>query len=205
MRRLLRSAWRKPAERIGVVSKSGEIKLRNTPAGDYEMHIWAEGADQKELEDLSRRVHIAPAQKDLGTIHVHVSGGLAPHKNKFGEHYRPESAQPYGSCDERPIVLAGLPNHQSARRALPAGTRARASVWATALKSNPAQRAMRAMMPNASGYPRFVNVQPAHPAAINCAAPSTRAMDADACPLASSCTMFIMRLRSPVPPYTAPR
>ena len=80
---------------FGVASKSGAIELHNVPAGDYEMHLWAEGADPKDLEDLSRRVHIGPAQKDLGTIHVYVSGGLAPHKNKFGEDYRPEPTQPY--------------------------------------------------------------------------------------------------------------
>jgi len=34
------------------------VELAKVPAGDYEMHLWAEGADPKELEDLSRRVHI---------------------------------------------------------------------------------------------------------------------------------------------------
>lgn len=71
------------------------MELQNIPAGDYEMHIWAEGADPKELEEQSRHVHIGPAQKDLGTIHMYVSGGLPPDKNKFGEDYRPEPAQPY--------------------------------------------------------------------------------------------------------------
>jgi len=80
---------------FGIASESGPIEVHNVPAGDYDMHLWAEGADPKELEALARRVHIGPAQKDLGTIRVYISGGLAPHKNKFGEDYRPEPVQPY--------------------------------------------------------------------------------------------------------------
>jgi len=80
---------------FAVTTRSGAIELHNIPAGEYEMHVWAEGADPKALEDLSRRVHIGPAQRDLGTIQVYVAGGLAPHKNKFGEDYRPDPVQSY--------------------------------------------------------------------------------------------------------------
>ena len=65
------------------------------PPGDYELHVWAEGADPKALQDLSRRVHVGPSQRDLGTLQVHVTGSLADHKNKFGEDYRPEPVQSY--------------------------------------------------------------------------------------------------------------
>lgn len=80
---------------FAVASRSGPVQMQNVPAGDYQMHVWAEGADPKELEDLSRRVHIGPSQHDLGTVQVYVTGSLADHKNKFGEDYRPEPEQPY--------------------------------------------------------------------------------------------------------------
>lgn len=80
---------------FATATRSGTIHVHNVPAGDYEMHLWAEGADPKELQDLSRRVHVGPAQRDLGTVQVYVTGSLADHKNKFGEDYRPEPGQPY--------------------------------------------------------------------------------------------------------------
>jgi len=78
-----------------VAGSSGVISLHGVPPGDYELHIWAEGADLKELQDLSRHVHIASSQADLGTVRVYVTSGLAPHKNKFGEDYPPDPIQPY--------------------------------------------------------------------------------------------------------------
>ncbi len=79
-----------------VISKgSGPVELREVPAGDYEMHVWAEGADAKELHALTRRVHITSSQTDLGTIQLTVPGSLPPHKNKFGEDYKSEPVQSY--------------------------------------------------------------------------------------------------------------
>jgi len=78
-----------------VGSRSGPVDLHDVPPGDYELHVWAEGADPKALQDLSRRVHVGLPQRDLGTLQVHVTGSLADHKNKFGEDYRPEPAQSY--------------------------------------------------------------------------------------------------------------
>lgn len=80
---------------FAVATRSGSIQVHNVPEGDYEVHLWAEGADPKELQDLSRHVHIGSSQGDLGTIRVYVTGSLAEHKNKFGEDYRPEPAQTY--------------------------------------------------------------------------------------------------------------
>jgi hypothetical protein len=71
------------------------MDLQNVPIGDYELHVWAEGADPKELQELSRRVHVGPAQRDVGTLRVYVTGSLAEHKNKFGEDYRPDPPQTY--------------------------------------------------------------------------------------------------------------
>ncbi len=80
---------------FAVATRSGSLQVHDVPEGDYEVHLWAEGADPKELQDLARRVHIGSSQRDLGTIRVAVTGSLADHKNKFGEDYRPEPAQTY--------------------------------------------------------------------------------------------------------------
>jgi len=80
---------------FAVETRSGPLELHDVPMGDYELHIWAEGAEPRALEELSRRVHIGSAQRELGTLRVYVTGSLAGHKNKFGEDYRPEPAQTY--------------------------------------------------------------------------------------------------------------
>src|SRR3954454_12252891 len=80
---------------FAVGSRSGPLDLHGVPAGDYNLHVWAEGADLKALQELSRLVHVGPSQRDLGTLRVHVTGSLADHKNKFGEDYRPEPVQSY--------------------------------------------------------------------------------------------------------------
>ncbi len=78
-----------------VGTRSGPLQVHDVPSGDYELQVWAEGADAKALQELSRRVHIAPAQDDLGVLQVPVTGTLAEHKNKFGDDYRPEPPQSY--------------------------------------------------------------------------------------------------------------
>jgi plastocyanin len=80
---------------FAVGTRSGSLEMHDIAVGDYELHAWAEGADPKALQELSRRVHIGSAQRDLGTLRISVTGSLADHKNKFGEDYRPEPAQTY--------------------------------------------------------------------------------------------------------------
>jgi plastocyanin len=80
---------------FAVETRSGTLELHDVPAGDYELHVWAEGADPKTLQESSRRVHVASAQRDLGTVRLYVTGSLAEHKNKFGEDYRPDATQSY--------------------------------------------------------------------------------------------------------------
>ena len=78
-----------------LATGAGAIELSNVPPGDYELHVWAEGADAKQLEALTRQVHIAPAQANLGTIQLEIPAAPLAHKNKFGEDYRPDAAPSY--------------------------------------------------------------------------------------------------------------
>jgi hypothetical protein len=74
---------------------SHAITLHDVPAGTYSLHVWAEGADTRQLESLTRTVHISAAQSDLGVIRI-VTGEVPPtHKNKFGEDYRPDQPATY--------------------------------------------------------------------------------------------------------------
>jgi len=74
---------------------SGNVVLRHVHEGTYEMHVWAEGADVKQLETLTRRVHIGPSQNSLGAIPLVTTAAPSPHKNKFGEDYKTDEPPTY--------------------------------------------------------------------------------------------------------------
>lgn len=80
---------------FAATTKSGLVTLHSVPSGEYDLHVWAQGADTKQLDALSRRVEIGASQRDLGTIQVNITGALPPHKNKFGVDYRPDPNQSY--------------------------------------------------------------------------------------------------------------
>lgn len=73
---------------FGVSAADGSITLHAVPPATYEMHVWAEGSNAGDLNALSRRVIVAPSQKDLGIVDVTVDSHLPAHKNKFGEDYQ---------------------------------------------------------------------------------------------------------------------
>lgn len=78
-----------------AVSSRGTILLHAVPAGRYEEHVWASGANAKQLDALTRRVRISPNADNLGTLSIQVNAAPAAHKNKFGNDYRPESTPIY--------------------------------------------------------------------------------------------------------------
>jgi plastocyanin len=78
-----------------VSNASGTVTLHNVPPGAYEMHLWAEGADAKTLESLTRVVHISATQSDLGSIQILTTNRPVPHLNKFGDDYRPDRPSAY--------------------------------------------------------------------------------------------------------------
>jgi plastocyanin len=78
-----------------IAERNGVILMHHVPPGAYTMHVWAEGSDAKQLDALTRTVHIGASQNDLGEIAIPVRGSLATHKNKFGEDYRPEKPSDY--------------------------------------------------------------------------------------------------------------
>jgi plastocyanin len=80
---------------VGVSSPQGNIDLHNVPPDTYEMRVWAEGVNAKDLNTLTRRVRIGPTQTDLGVIQLTENGAGTPHKNKYGEDYFPDRGSTY--------------------------------------------------------------------------------------------------------------
>jgi plastocyanin len=78
-----------------VASLSGAVTLHDVPPGAYELHVWAEGADARQLEALGRRVRVGENQDDLGVIRVTTRETGPAHKNKFGDDYRPDESTAY--------------------------------------------------------------------------------------------------------------
>jgi len=78
-----------------VSAGGGNIVLHHVLAGTYEMHVWAEGADSKQLDSLTRRVHVGPSQNHLGVIQLITSATPSAHKNKFGDDYRTDQPSTY--------------------------------------------------------------------------------------------------------------
>ncbi|MFY9853001.1 MAG: hypothetical protein WAK26_03880, partial [Terracidiphilus sp.] len=48
----------------GLADSQGVFHVKDVPDGDYDLHVWIEGQKQSELDQLTRRVHIAGAVAD---------------------------------------------------------------------------------------------------------------------------------------------
>ena len=71
-----------------VADASDMFVLRNIPPGEYKLHIWIEGVPQSFLEGLSRQLHIAYHDLDLGTFGAPIARPKSmTHTNKFGNPY----------------------------------------------------------------------------------------------------------------------
>jgi len=79
---------------FAMTNASGHWVVRTVPDGTYELNVWAEGVSSRQLQSLKRQVHIGPATRDLGALHLVEDTSLQKHKNKFGEDYFPTVA-PY--------------------------------------------------------------------------------------------------------------
>ncbi len=78
-----------------AISNGGNVLLHEVPAGLYEMHVWASGADARQLGALTHRVRIGPGAGSLGTISIQTDARPATHKNKFGNDYEPDASSIY--------------------------------------------------------------------------------------------------------------
>jgi len=71
-----------------IADASDSFALPNIPPGDYKLHLWIEGVPKSILEELSRSVHFAARDVDLGPFSAPIAGpGNMTHANKFGNPY----------------------------------------------------------------------------------------------------------------------
>ena len=74
-----------------TTDRGGVFEIRDVPPGDYDMRVFHERASDENLRRLDRRISVPAAGLDLPVISISESGYLPiPHKNKFGQDYRPE-------------------------------------------------------------------------------------------------------------------
>lgn len=71
-----------------IADAHGAFHIRDVPAGDYDLHVWVEGAQEPALDHLTRRIHLTANSGDLGELIIPAIGKRpADHLNKFGQPY----------------------------------------------------------------------------------------------------------------------
>jgi plastocyanin len=77
---------------FAVTNPDGTFSINNVPVGNYELHLWHERSDEKQLDALRRIVTVAATAADLGVIRLDEAAFIPQvHKNKHGEDYPVES------------------------------------------------------------------------------------------------------------------
>jgi plastocyanin len=79
-----------------VAAKNGAFIIQNVPMGDYLLHLWLEGGQISATNSVTRKVHVAGHNIDLGALRVQQTS-LAPatHTNKFDQSYPVEPSSSY--------------------------------------------------------------------------------------------------------------
>jgi plastocyanin len=85
---------------FGVTAPDGTFAIKSpAPGGAYDLNIWHERCDTRQLEALRRKITVDSAGADLGVIRLDEAGYIPKaHKNKFGDNYpAAHGTSPYGS------------------------------------------------------------------------------------------------------------
>jgi plastocyanin len=79
-----------------IADAHGMFHLHEVPEGDYELHVWVEGAPEKALELFTRRIHLTAKSGDLGELTIPATVRRpAEHLNKFGQPYERNATPTY--------------------------------------------------------------------------------------------------------------
>jgi len=79
---------------FAVSAQDGTVSIQDALVGTYELRVWHERSDPRQLVALRRVVSIESPATDLGVIRLDESSyNPATHKNKHGEDYR-DSGEP---------------------------------------------------------------------------------------------------------------
>ncbi len=81
---------------FATANATGLVTFHDVPAGEYELHAWAEGVPQPVLDRLAHRIRVSVEQNDLGQLTIPaMPARVSTHLNKFGQPYDRTSKTPY--------------------------------------------------------------------------------------------------------------
>lgn len=84
-----------PTPYYAIADAHDQFTLGKLPPGDYDLHVWVEGATQAQIDHFRRKLHLDPGSNDLGAVTLEGLPGLAPHSNLFGRSYNSSAPSPY--------------------------------------------------------------------------------------------------------------
>ena len=75
-----------------LADQNGALKIDHVPPGDYEVHLWVEGVDQRQLDRWTHRARLTEGAQSVGSFTVDTDALTLGHTNKFGEPYAPDAS-----------------------------------------------------------------------------------------------------------------
>jgi plastocyanin len=82
------------SDNSAVSGKNGDFAIANVSPGGYQLHVWYENANSKDLAVLERPVVIDEGLNHLPPVVIPVINASIGHKNKYGKDYDPQVALP---------------------------------------------------------------------------------------------------------------
>ena len=78
-----------------VSDRDGRLTIPGVPYGRYQLHVWHERHEPERPGDFPREITVSATNQSLGVIRLTESDQvIAPHKNKYGEDYKPSPPGP---------------------------------------------------------------------------------------------------------------
>jgi hypothetical protein len=78
-----------------IANASGKFDIHAAPPGEYDLHVWIEGAPQPALDRLTRRVRVRAGMAEIVVDASNLPHAEGEHLNKFGKPYDREAGQVY--------------------------------------------------------------------------------------------------------------
>jgi plastocyanin len=77
----------------GISDRAGRITIPGVPFGRYRLYVWHERDEPERPGEFPREIAVSAAEQSIGVIRLAESDQvIAPHKNKYGEDYKPPPA-----------------------------------------------------------------------------------------------------------------
>src|SRR3954447_19011465 len=74
----------------GISDRAGRITIPGVPFGRYQLYVWHERDEPEHPGEFPREITVSATDQSMGVIRLAESDQvIAPHKNKYGEDYKP--------------------------------------------------------------------------------------------------------------------